>query len=158
MSVDVCSVLFHGSMRQIPQVLDVFSMLLLAGALLHPIYVWHRSTAVHILVGVTTTTTIGDVAISYIRSGNILFHSISFAVTPTLVWPHALWIVHRGEEFSAPEKKVMRGHFWCAFWGMVIAYTVWNIDLEVFLPFRALRELIGCPLFGCLSCMAGRLS
>lgn len=143
--VGICSSLFHGSMRQTPQFLDDLSMFLLAGALLQPLYAANQTAPVRRLVTAAVAASIAAISVVYVRSGNILIHSIAFIVMITFVWPRALYLVHytgRSEE----EKARCMTRFKSAFWTLALGYALWNVDLELCLDLRALRAKLPLPL------------
>lgn len=143
--VGICSFAFHATMRQIPQYSDDLSMLLLAGALLHPVYAANQTLAIRRLIAVALVVIIGSISAIYVRDGNLLIHTISFVVLITFVWPRTLWLVYSTER-SEEEKKRMMGHFKWAAGAIVVGYTLWNIDLEYCFDLRAAREWLGAPL------------
>jgi dihydroceramidase len=143
--VGVCSFAFHATMRQIPQYSDDLSMLLLAGALLHPVYAANGTPAVRRLIAVTLIAIIGSVAVIYVRDGNLLIHTFAFIALITFLWPRTLWLVyHTGS--SKEERRRMMGHFTWAAVSIIVGFALWNVDLEYCFDLRAAREWLGTPL------------
>lgn len=144
-SVGTCSAAFHGTMRLIPQLFDDMSMFLLAGALLQPIYAQNQPPAVRRLVTAAIVLAIGGVAVVYVRSGDILIHTVAFISMITLMWPRALYLIHRMGRAEA-EKRRMMTTFKRSLWTLALGYGLWHVDLELCLKLRAVKEVVGVPL------------
>lgn len=144
-AVGICSTAFHGTMRQVPQFFDDLSMFLLAGALLQPIYSVNQAPSVRFLVSAGLILGIGCISVIYVRSGNILIHTIAFISMVTFMWPRSLYLIHRMGR-SDQEKKRMMKSFKRALWTLVAGYAFWSVDLEFCLNLRAVKDKIGAPL------------
>ncbi|KAL9944978.1 hypothetical protein D7B24_001405 [Verticillium nonalfalfae] len=142
--VGVTSAMFHGTMRQVPQLMDDLSMLLLAGALLQPIYALNQTPFRRVLVALTLIFGIGTVSVIYARSGRIVIHMWTFITLLTFIWPRTLYLV-RKTGYSGAQKRVLMRSFARAGWALLAGYALWNVDLELCLGLRALRDKVGIP-------------
>ncbi|KAK7953398.1 alkaline ceramidase family protein [Apiospora saccharicola] len=122
----ICSFLFHASLRHTLQYADELGMLGLAWALLQGILtVRGRSSSNDRLVNMTLNIVFPLFAAFYVWTGKIIYHAVAFFLMMVL-------IVIRN-----------RGRISLAL--LVLAYVLWNIDLEFCAELRLLRERVGLP-------------
>ncbi|KAK8046226.1 ceramidase [Apiospora saccharicola] len=125
----ICSFLFHASLRHTLQYADELGMLGLAWALLQGILtVRGRSSSNDRLVNMTLNIVFPLFAAFYVWTGKIIYHAVAFFLMMVLIVIRA-W--------------KNRGRISLAL--LVLAYVLWNIDLEFCAELRLLRERVGLP-------------
>ncbi|KAI8196649.1 Alkaline ceramidase YDC1 [Colletotrichum sp. SAR 10_70] len=144
--VGIFSGVFHGTMHQETQLLDDLSMLILAGSLVQPLYVYRQSSLVGAAVIALLWGSIGTMAVIYVRSGDIFIHVMTFTALLTFVWPRTLYLVYWTGLYSKEEKKVFMRYFWKAVFALIFGFTLWHIDLEYCAELRAARKAVGLPV------------
>lgn len=144
--VGIFSGVFHGTMHQETQLLDDLSMLILAGSLVQPLYVYRQSSLVGAAVIALLWGGIGTMAVIYVRSGDIFIHVMTFTALLTFVWPRTLYLVYWTGLYSKAEKKVFMRYFWKAVFALIFGFTLWHIDLEYCAELRAARKAVGLPV------------
>ncbi|KAF1990146.1 alkaline phytoceramidase [Aulographum hederae CBS 113979] len=145
--VGLTSFIFHATLRQTLQYFDDLSMFLLAGSLLQPLYCMNQSAHLRLLVSAVITVAISTMAAIYVRSGDIRIHMYAFAFMLHLIWPRTLYLIHsKSLNRTEGEKKVLMRRFYTAVGSLVLAYAIWNVDLEKCAELRAFRERLGVPL------------
>jgi dihydroceramidase len=140
--VGTASFVFHATLRQTMQLFDDLSMLLLGVSFLLSVYTANQTTAARYSLATVICLSISAISIVYLRTGNILLHTYSFATVLMLVWPRTLYLIQ-----SKPEKHrsaliyrlVKAGAF------LATGFILWNIDLEMCSELRSLRSHIGLP-------------
>jgi dihydroceramidase len=143
-TLGINSALFHGTLRHGSQFADELSMFLLAGSLLQPLLTVGQLPVVSALITGTISLAIVVSSILYIRSADIIFHSIIFVAMLTMIWPRTLILIYsRGR--SAEEKRGLIRRFWKSLILLVVAYMAWNLDLEKCLELRQFRASLGAP-------------
>lgn len=101
----------------------------------------------------------------YVRSGAIIIHFTTFSVQCHLIWPRTLYLIHRrgqrsprGNHYSSssssrddkspsrprPATSLQR-RFWRSAGILVLAFAVWNVDLEGCAALRSARDALGLP-------------
>ncbi|KAF6799397.1 alkaline ceramidase family protein [Colletotrichum sojae] len=143
--VGIFSGIFHGTMRQETQLLDDLSMLVLAGALVQPLYVHRQSPFAGRLVAAALWLGIATMTVIYVRSADIFIHVMTFTGLLTLVWPRTLFLVYGTGLYSKAEKKKFMWLFWKAVIALVVGFGLWHIDLEYCAELRAARKALGMP-------------
>ncbi|KAK1598879.1 alkaline phytoceramidase [Colletotrichum navitas] len=145
--VGVFSAVFHGTMHQETQLLDDLSMLVLAGSLVQPLYVFRQSRPVAAAAAAALWLGIAAMAAVYVRSGDIFIHVATFTALLTLVWPRTLFLVYgAGSRWSAAERRALMRRFAEACAVLILGFTLWHIDLEYCAELRAARRELGLPL------------
>ncbi|KAI8236629.1 Alkaline ceramidase YDC1 [Colletotrichum sp. SAR 10_99] len=144
--VGIFSGVFHGTMHQETQLLDDLSMLILAGSLVQPLYVYRQSSLVGAAVIALLWGGIGTMAVIYVRSGDIFIHVMTFTALLTFVWPRTLYLVYWTGLYSKEEKKIFMRYFWKAVFALIFGFTLWHIDLEYCAELRAARKAVGLPV------------
>ncbi|GJC80866.1 alkaline ceramidase family protein [Colletotrichum tofieldiae] len=144
--VGIFSGVFHGTMHQETQLLDDLSMLVLAGSLVQPLYVFRQSRAVGNVIAATLWLGIGTMAAIYVRSGDIFIHVMTFTALLTFVWPRTLFIVYGTGRWSKEDQKRLMWQFAKSCAILILGFTLWHIDLEYCAELRAARKNLGLPL------------
>ncbi|TKW51816.1 Alkaline ceramidase YPC1 [Colletotrichum tanaceti] len=144
--VGIFSGVFHGTMHQETQLLDDLSMLVLAGSLVQPLYVFRQSRAVGAAVAAVLWLGIAAMAAVYVRSGDIFIHVMTFTGLLTFVWPRTLFIVYGTGRWSQPEQRRLMARFAKSCAVLILGFTLWHIDLEYCAELRAARRSLGLPL------------
>lgn len=104
------------------------------------------------------------VSLIYVRSGAIIIHFTTFSVQCHLIWPRTLYLIHRHGQRDGPggaqhssssrgDKSPSRARptaslqrrFWRAAGILVLAFAVWNVDLEGCAALRSARDALGLP-------------
>jgi len=138
------SFIFHATLNQFTQFCDELAMLVLGSALLHGIFTINRSPAVTKAITSAILAVATTAAAVYLKTANILHHVVVFNSMMLLVGAQTMVLIFDGSR-SGTEKKRLMGLFGKAVACLVLAYTLWQIDLEKCLPLRALRDKIGLP-------------
>jgi dihydroceramidase len=142
--VGVTSTAFHATLRQTPQFTDDISMLVLTGSLMQELYCHNQPRRLSRLIkaGIWLPTSI--ITLWYVRSGNLLIHMWTFG---TMVAVIGLRLVHLIYVARMPEQKAarLRSLFWKGTAYLIIAFAVWNADLETCSQLRDLRHRVGLP-------------
>ncbi|KAK6068748.1 alkaline ceramidase family protein [Seiridium cupressi] len=142
--VGVTSTAFHATLLQAPQLTDDLSMLLLAGTLLQKVYCHGRPRHIALLVSASIWLPTSIAALIYVRSGNILIHVYIFAALVALIGSRLLYLIYC-QRRSEQETTMLGLRFWKGVAFLALAYTVWNIDLEICSQLRTVRQRVGLP-------------
>jgi dihydroceramidase len=140
--VGACSFLYHATLRQTLQFSDDISMLFLAGTILQRLYCAKQPQLRVLLTTVAIFAGISAMSVYYMRSGNLLMHTSMFAGMLTLIWPRTLYLI---SQRSVEEKSKHWRKFKYAVGSLVVAFLLWNVDLEMCKQLRDLRNTIGLP-------------
>jgi len=144
-AVGVTSTLYHATLRQSMMFADDLSMWLIAACILQPLYCRGQTPAVASLVTAATALGLGAMTVAYLRSGNILLHTAFFALLVQLIWPRTLFLIFYGRGRSREDKRALVRRFGRAAAILVLAFVVWNIDLQRCPQLRELRKRMGLP-------------
>lgn len=148
--VGIASLMFHATLHQELQYFDDLSMLVLCASFLIPVWSARQSSSVGNIVSTIITVSVSAVSVAYVRTGNISFHTYSFAALMTLSWPRTLYLIRS----SKPAKGARVEKGWrsrqvrtLAKAGVLVAigFALWNIDLEKCTELRVWRSRIGLP-------------
>lgn len=118
-----------------------------------PPYSWlNLSTTSPVFTLTEPTTTqlantqfLNPVSIIYVRSGKIFIHFVTFSVQCHLIWPRTLYLIYAGPQADDAHRRRLVRRFWGAVATLVLAFAVWNVDLERCHALRALRARLGLP-------------
>ncbi|ORY56851.1 alkaline phytoceramidase [Pseudomassariella vexata] len=144
LGVGIFSVGFHATLNQTAQFCDDISMLVFSAALLQKLYTSGHSPLASKLISAVLFSVTAIVSIAYLRNGNILLHFYTFSTMVSLIWPRTLYLIHaRGR--SETERKNLARRFWSALGTLVVAFIIWNIDLEKCMELRQIRAAVGLP-------------
>ncbi|KAI8627278.1 ceramidase [Xylariaceae sp. FL1651] len=143
----VASFLFHASLRQSLQFADEVAMLGLVWSILQGLLTVRRSSTYDRFVNVILAIVFPLFAVFYIWTGKIIYHVTGFITIIVLIVLRGSYLLYwRTPGF--PETK-------CAGWRirrrnslalLILAYIIWNIDLEFCAELRELRMHLGPPL------------
>lgn len=142
--VGVCSLIFHATLLQTCQYSDDLSMFLLTGALLQALYTTNQSGLAKYAISTVITLSIGAISYLYVQSGSILFHSTAFGTFLTFIWPRTLFLIYQSDRPSAEASRLMKRFLRAVVW-LILAFVIWNIDLEYCFNLRDIRHKIGLP-------------
>ncbi|RFU25931.1 hypothetical protein B7463_g10397, partial [Scytalidium lignicola] len=142
----ISSFLFHASLRQALQFADELAMLSLSWSLLQGILTGRRSSAYDWFINIILAVVFPLFAVFYVWTGKIIYHATAFAVIMVLITVRGHYLFYwRVPRF--PEDKCygwrVRGRKALVFF--LVAYALWNIDLEYCAELRRLRERVGLP-------------
>jgi dihydroceramidase len=142
--VGLASAAFHATLRQGPQLADDLSMLYLTGTLMQRLYCDGCPPGLSRLLsaGVWLPTCIASLV--YARSGNLLIHVYTFAAMVGLIGLRLLYLIYL-QPRPEQETAALAARFWSGAAYLAVAYTVWNVDLELCLQLRDLRRHVGLP-------------
>ncbi|KAK7998781.1 hypothetical protein PG991_014456 [Apiospora marii] len=143
----ICSFLFHASLRHTLQYADELGMLGLAWALLQGILTVHgRSSSNDRLVNTVLNFVFPLFAAFYVWTGKIIYHATAFFIMMVLIVIRVAHLYYWRKP-ALPKDKLRRwktrGRISLAL--LVLAYILWNIDLEFCAELRELRERMGLP-------------
>jgi dihydroceramidase len=144
LSIGIASAMFHGTLLQPAQLFDDLSMFFLGGALIQALYATNQTPAVQKLIAITVTLATTALSVAYVRSGEILLHTYIFVGMLNLIWPRTMFLIY-GQGRSEMEKSRLRKRFWKAVVPLLIAYTLWHIDLEKCFELREFRSRFDIP-------------
>jgi len=140
------SFLFHASLRQSLQFADELAMLGLAWSLLQGIFTVRRSSAYDRFINICLATLIPLFSAFYVWTGKIIYHASAFAGIMVLITVRGHYLFHWRKP-GFPEAKCngwrIRGRN--ALIILLVAYAIWNVDLEYCAQLRKIREQIGLP-------------
>ncbi len=140
----VKSFLFHCTLRHTMQYCDEFGMLVLAGALLQAVFAIGRSPAATRAITIAIVGAVGALMAVYVSTANILHHVFAFNAMVLLIIIKTLSLIY-GVTRPAPEKAALVARAVKTLAVLILAYTLWQIDLEKCLELRRLREAVGLP-------------
>ena len=158
---------YHASLRQTTQFFDDLSMLLLGTSFLMLVYTTNQPRPIRNLLSAIIFVSISTISIIYVRSGNLLIHTYSFITILMLIWPRMLYLIqiksqlkkntsslrHDTPDSSGVQNRSGAGNQeYYLIWRLakagiylVVAFVLWNIDLEMCLELRQLRKSLGLP-------------
>lgn len=142
--VGIASAAFHGTLRQTPQLTDDLSMLLLAGALLQKLYChgWSCRISWFITAGIWLPTFM--IAVVYVRSGDLIIHVYTFGTMVALIGLRLIHLIYL-QKRTKRDRDQLASCFWKGAAYLLLAFALWNIDLEMCLQLRGLRQHVGLP-------------
>ncbi|KAF2667661.1 hypothetical protein BT63DRAFT_456961 [Microthyrium microscopicum] len=149
--VGVSSFIFHTTLRQTAQLFDDLSMLLLGASFLLSVYTTNQTPVVQSLLATIICGGISIVSVIYLRTGNMVLHTISFGTVLLLTGPRTWYLIRKRKGLSkdkSGEKKKSSGlDYKLAKAGvlLVAGFTLWNIDLVMCSQLRAVRNYVGLP-------------
>jgi dihydroceramidase len=144
LSIGIASMMFHGTLRQTMQFVDDLSMFFLGGALIQALYAVNQTPAIKKLVAITVTLATTALSVVYVRSGDILLHTYIFMAMLNLIWPRTMFLIY-AQGKSDEEKSRLRRRFWKSIIPLLVAYTLWHIDLEKCMELREFKSGLGIP-------------
>ncbi|KAH6654070.1 ceramidase-domain-containing protein [Truncatella angustata] len=144
MLVGVTSTAYHATLHQGPQLADDLSMLLLAGALLQKLCCSSEPPVIARLAAVSIWLPTFIISTMYIKSGNFLLHMWMFGTMAALIGLRIFYLIYF-EPRPEQDKTRLAFRFWNGAAYLVVAFAVWNIDLERCHQLRAARQRLGLP-------------
>ncbi|KAK0639758.1 dihydroceramidase [Cercophora newfieldiana] len=142
--VGITSTGYHATLRQGPQFSDEMAMLLLGGCLLQTLYTHGQTQVVKPLITGLVALGTGFMTVLYVRSGKIIIHLLTFTAMVTLIGLRTLYLIYAGSRPALEKAKLVR-HFRKASAMLVVAFLLWNVDLEWCHELRAIRHKLGLP-------------
>lgn len=149
--VGICSFAFHATLHQESQFADDLSMMVLAASFLIPAWTARtKSQSTRDLLSGVIVIGVSAVALAYVRTGDITFHTYTFAVLIWLGVPRTIYLVQTAKPAKGAQSekgwrtKQMSGLIYA---GTLVAvgFGLWNVDLEMCFKLRAFRDQIGLP-------------
>jgi len=142
----IASFLFHASLRHALQFADELAMLGLAWSLLQGTLMVRQSPIRARYITIALAIIFPLFSAFYVWTGKIIYHATAFAAM-------IFGIVLRGHhlfhwlkpEFPEAKRFTWRARGRKALLMLLIAYGLWNIDLEYCAELRNLRERVGLP-------------
>ena len=142
----IASFLFHASLRQTCQFADELGMLGLAWSLLKGILAGQRSPAYDRFINIGLAAFFLLFSAFYVWTGKIIYHATAFGLILVLITVRGHYLFHwRKPGFSAAKCSEWRVRGRKSLILLVVAYILWNIDLEFCAELRMLRARIGLP-------------
>lgn len=138
------SFIFHATLRHTTQYCDEISMFLLGSALIQGVFTINQSPRVRNIMTAAILGIMTVLSAIYIQTGNILHHVWSFNAMMGLVGLRTMFLIFTGGR-PREEKARLLGLFGKAVAVLVVAYTLWQIDLEKCIELRWIREALGLP-------------
>ncbi|KAF3763596.1 hypothetical protein M406DRAFT_49171 [Cryphonectria parasitica EP155] len=145
--IGIFSFLFHATLHRETQFLDEMSMFFLGSALLQPLYTKGYAPRTQRTITIVLLSVVVLISAVYHQTRIVELHWGSFFIMENMLWTRALYLSYnrpRPEGAPPGTSKVSR-QFWSSTGTMVVAITLWLIDLEFCPPLRALREAVGLP-------------
>lgn len=124
--------------------MDDLSMFALATALIQHLYGFDKSPEVRRTITMVLVATVTAISAIYIRSGNLKFHTNTFAGLLTLIWPRTLYLIYYRPRTDQQKARLIK-RFAGAVVSLLTAFAIWNIDLHKCLELRGIRHEIGLP-------------
>ncbi|KAF4625665.1 hypothetical protein G7Y89_g12499 [Cudoniella acicularis] len=143
--VGITSALYHATLRQSMMYADDFSMWLIVACILRSLCCHGQSPTITSLITAVISLGFCIMTIIYLRSGNILIHTAFFAFLVQLIWPRTLFLIYYTQGRSQREKNRLIQRFWKAAIILVVAFIIWNIDLQKCPQLREIRKSLGLP-------------
>jgi dihydroceramidase len=119
-------------------------MLFFGGCILQALYTSGQTRTTTAFITAATTAGTLAASIMYIRSGNIFHHFAAFSAMVHLIWSRMWYLILFPSRPKAEMAALLR-RFWKAAGLLVVAFVVWNIDLEKCFELRDMRSNIGLP-------------
>jgi dihydroceramidase len=142
----ISSFLFHASLRQTLQFADELAMLGLTWSLLQGILVEKRSPTYDRLINGTLATVFPLFSAFYVWTGKIIYHATAFGILLVLITIQGHYLFYwRRPVFPEAKCSGWRARGRIALVLLLVAYALWNIDLEYCMELRRIRERVGIP-------------
>ena len=142
--VGITSSVFHGTLLLNAQLADELSMLVLATAILHRLYIVGLNPLIGKLFTVLLLSSTLCLATAYIKSGDVMYHVTIFGAQLTCIWPRTLYLIFSLERTERRARHLRQ--FAKAVIALVVGYALWQIDLEFCEALRSVRLALGIPL------------
>ncbi len=136
------SFVFHATLRHATQYCDEISMFVLGGSLLQSVYTINQSPAVSRGTTAGIFAVVGLLSAIYIRTGDILHHVYSFNTMILLVGARTIYLIYGAARPELESARLVK-LFGRAVAILVVAYILWQLDLEKCLELRRLRQAVG---------------
>jgi dihydroceramidase len=142
----ISSFLFHASLRQTLQFADDLSMLGLAWSLLQGLLIVQHSSFYNHFINISLSIIFPLFSAFYVWTGKIIYHLSAFITIIVLIVFRSHYLLHwREPGFPEAKRDRLRTKGRNALILLLVAYILWNIDLEYCLELRDLRERVGLP-------------
>jgi dihydroceramidase len=142
----ISSFLFHASLRQGLQFADELAMLGLAWSLLQGVLTVRRSSAYDRFINISLAIFFPLFSIFYVWTGEIIYHVTAFATIIVIITVRGHHLFHWRVPGFPKDKLIgwrIRGRK--ALVILLIAYALWNVDLEYCAELRRLKGWVGLP-------------
>ncbi|KAJ4307286.1 alkaline ceramidase ydc1 [Collariella sp. IMI 366227] len=140
------SFLFHATLRQAFEFADEFSMMGLVWSMLQALLTLRQPPARARVISVGLTLVFAAFLAFYLWSAQIIYQVIAFLTALGGVVVRSVWLFHFAKPGLPEERaKVWRRQSWIAVGVSVVAYVLWNIDLEFCAELRRLKAQVGLP-------------
>ncbi|KAG6003716.1 hypothetical protein E4U21_001769 [Claviceps maximensis] len=142
----LASFLFHATLRQTFEFADEFSMLGLTWSMLQVTCAVRMSPKKYLAASVGLGIGFTSFTLFYLQSPKIIYQVLAFVFSLFLLVLRSQYLFHRLEPAFPPTKRrdwIRRT--WIAIGTGVLAYVIWNIDLEFCAHLRRVRRQIGLP-------------
>ncbi|KAI0199575.1 ceramidase [Astrocystis sublimbata] len=142
----IASFAFHATMLQNFQFGDEIAMLGLVWSMLQGLLAVRRSSAYDRFINITLAMVFPLFAVFYVWSGKIIYHATGFTIALAVAIARGAYFFYWRKP-GFPEAKVARWRMQglTALVLVLVAYLLWQIDLEYCAELRAMREQLGLP-------------
>ncbi|KAG5929871.1 hypothetical protein E4U42_004174 [Claviceps africana] len=140
------SFLFHATLRKTLEFADEFSMLGLTWSMLHVTFSMQTTPPRRRAASAALAVGFVSFAVFYLRSPKIIYQVMAFVFTIVVLILRTNYLLHWSRPAFAPARRrdwVVRT--WKAIGLSVLAYVLWNIDLEFCAELRRIRQRVGLP-------------
>ncbi|SPO03940.1 related to YPC1 - Alkaline Ceramidase [Cephalotrichum gorgonifer] len=144
--VGIGSFFYHASLRQTLQFGDDLSMIVLSGTMLNGVFTVRQTPARARTISALITLASLAFSAFYVYSGKIIYHFTAFTSQIILLTLRCVYIYRRAEpRFSEAKVRAWRRVHGRATLILLLAFALWNVDLEFCAELRELREKVGLP-------------
>ncbi|KAG5928565.1 hypothetical protein E4U53_002626 [Claviceps sorghi] len=140
------SFLFHATLRKTLEFADEFSMLGLTWSMLQVVFSIRAPPARRSAASLALGMGFASFTVFYLQSPKIIYQVIAFVFTIVLLILRTNYLLHWAQPAFAPATRrdwIVRT--WKAIGLSVLAYVLWNIDLEYCAELRRIRKRLGLP-------------
>ncbi|KAG6292318.1 hypothetical protein E4U46_000295 [Claviceps purpurea] len=140
------SFLFHATLRQTLEFADEFSMLGMTWSMLQASVPIRTSPVTYRAVSTGLAICYVSFTAFYLSSPKIIYHVIAFVISLLVLIARSQYVCRWVQPVFAPAQRLdWIARIWKAMGLGVLAYVIWNIDLEYCAQLRALRQMVGLP-------------
>ncbi|KAI0156470.1 ceramidase [Xylariaceae sp. FL1272] len=142
----IASFLFHASLRHAMQFGDELAMLGLVWTILQGLLTVRRSSGYDKFITLSLATVFPLFGVFYVWTGKIIYHYVGFSLAVYSIVLRGIYLFYwRKPGFPAAQVAQWRIRGRIALILMIVAFVLWNIDLELCAELRKLRQQIGLP-------------
>ncbi|KAG5998349.1 hypothetical protein E4U54_002219 [Claviceps lovelessii] len=142
----IASFAFHATLRQTLELADELSMLALTWSMLQVTCAIRSSPTRRLVASVGLAVGFTSFVVFYLQSPKIIYQVLAFVFSLFLLVLRSQYLFHWLQPGFAPaQKRDWMVRTWRAIATGVVAYVIWNIDLEYCAQLRRIRHQVGPP-------------